>query len=521
MLSFVRNALRIVWQSSGFSMNERNGPDRFGKGFTLAVIGLLIAVEIIIFMPNLGHGFITDDFHWLSSLVEDGKVNYIKPFKETTGFFRPLVAISFGIQYRLFGLDAGAFGMFNLLIHVLNTIIIYLLLAGYAKTRPYALLATLLFALNAKADQHAVGWISGRTSLLFTFFLLLSLIFYWKRGRNRYLCLFLTGLFYLASLLSKETAVVVPIFFFCLGFSKYSRTGHTPVSWGRVKAGLAASWIFYLPLALYFILRAGSDAMTPLNAPAHYTFNLSPRWLVENIFEYMIRAGLLDIYIILLMVVCLILAGKKRMIAGAEYLDKPVFFLGFGWFLVFLLPVLAVPNRSNMYAYSPQIGLHVATAAAVFYLWRRFHPEIKTKRIILCLTICILSVSWLAYLYGRARGISRRGECSALFTRQVVMAVAQIRPWSHVIVIDRDCRDEWSPTSVVSFGFASLLNLYSPGKHLGGEIISSRHRAEGMSASPDTWYFVWHNGHLKRLPGRGPRAVITTSRRRGKEGKIK
>jgi len=96
---------------------------------------------------------------------------YYRPFTKTTGFFRPLVSLTFGLQYQLHGLHPKPFGLFNLLLHLLNIILVYFLLTCRKETKQYALGATILFALNAKAAGMAVGWISGRTTLLVSFFL--------------------------------------------------------------------------------------------------------------------------------------------------------------------------------------------------------------------------------------------------------------------------------------------------------------------------------------------------------------
>jgi len=50
-------------------------------------------------------------------------------FIETTGFYRPLVGVSFGIQYLMSGLNPGPYGMFNLLLHLLNIVLVTTILS--------------------------------------------------------------------------------------------------------------------------------------------------------------------------------------------------------------------------------------------------------------------------------------------------------------------------------------------------------------------------------------------------------
>ena len=188
------------------------------KNSPILVILLLIVLQILIYFPNVGEGFIRDDFTWLENTVPDGKVNYLRPFAKTTGFFRPMVNLTFGLQFQLHGLHPKPFGLFNLLLHSLNIVLVYFLLTCWKESRPYALGATILFSFNAKAAGMAVGWISGRTTLLVSFFLLLSLYSFFHLPKRNPMRFVLTAVFYFAALLSKESAVSAPIFIFFFVF---------------------------------------------------------------------------------------------------------------------------------------------------------------------------------------------------------------------------------------------------------------------------------------------------------------
>ena len=126
------------------------------------------------YLPHVGRGFISDDFIWLRESAPCGRIDLHRLFGTTTGFFRPLVGLSFGLQFQRSGTAPRAYGLFNLLLHLLNVILAFLLLRGWARTRPLAAWGAALFALNLKAAGMAVGWISGRSELLFSFFLLLA-----------------------------------------------------------------------------------------------------------------------------------------------------------------------------------------------------------------------------------------------------------------------------------------------------------------------------------------------------------
>ena len=99
----------------------------------------------------------------------------------------------------------------------------------HKEIKPYAIWVAVLFALNAKGTNMAVGWISGRTTLLFSFFILLSLYLYLRLPSRHGLRFILTGICYFAALLSKETAIVAPLFVFFFSYiisDEHSKAKH-------------------------------------------------------------------------------------------------------------------------------------------------------------------------------------------------------------------------------------------------------------------------------------------------------
>jgi hypothetical protein len=75
----------------------------------------LAAVVLAIYLPDAGQGFIKDDFAWIASsrLGSAGDVwGYVA--RPASGFFRPIVALSFGIDGILFGLRPLGYGLTNL-----------------------------------------------------------------------------------------------------------------------------------------------------------------------------------------------------------------------------------------------------------------------------------------------------------------------------------------------------------------------------------------------------------------------
>jgi hypothetical protein len=519
---------------------------KMNKPAAIFLLSLVLILQLIIYAAHVGTGFVSDDFTWLGNVVVNGKVDYLRTFATTIGFYRPLVNITFGLQYHLHHLNPRPYGWFNLVLHLMNIILVFLLLSSVEITRPYALPAAVLFAFNIKGPTMAVGWISGRTDLLFAFFMLLSLIEYLevrrqnvqkKRSLRRIFQYFVVGITYFAALLSKETAVALPVFVFLVSFfirekENTSTNEHLPYV-KRIQNAFQCTVVFLIPLILYCFMRFNSNAFGPFNAPGNYRYNLAPMAILKNFFEYITRAGMLDIMIILWLLIIFLFTRrktkppvycqtkndgnstarraiksfsggpggrffKKAPLAVGDGIQGQVLMAGAFWFICFQLPTLFLPLRSDIYIYVPQPGLHVMALPIIFYLYKKTSSSIRKKLnqsiiflpIGIFILIYIVSLAFIAADYGAA------GKNSAVFTRQVRRSVSKIPDGNRIVIIDLEAGRKLSPSVTVTHGFYALLNLYYPHKGLWGEIISPGRTAQIDYDKSKLIFFFWGNGCL-------------------------
>ncbi len=473
-------------------------------------------LQLIIYAPHVGTGFVTDDFVWLESNMVKGKVDFLRPFTVITGFYRPLTGLSFAWQYKLHGMNPGPYGWFNLLFHLVNILMVYVLVSSLKTFGKYALPVTVLFALNAKGVPMAVGWISGRTTLLCAFFVLLSLYFYlqarnstspktWSFKRTwRYL---LVATAYAAALLSKETAIAVPVFVFLfvlLSPTTLDPKGKTGISipldgfLKKFRCAFYSILIFIPPLIVYFILRLQSNAYTPLDAPDIYRYTLEPGILLKNVWEYLTRAGMLDILILGGLVLVILFSRRNIKTGEGKKIDRPVLAAGIVWLMAFLLPLLPLPVRSDLYVYLPQVGIHFMTMTCMFYLWeknRSFFNERKKRFTVLLLLVLVLS-TWMVSLFIRASEYGKAGEVSTNFTRQLIPAVSGMKNWQRLVIIDPDSEKSSSLTRSISYGLDPLMALYYPQKNLKGEIIGVGRVSRWKDDPHNLYFFSWRDGRL-------------------------
>ncbi len=141
--------------------------------------------------------FFTKDF-WINS-----SVNF------QSGFYRPVVLLSFFFNANLWDNNPLGFHLFNIVLHGFNGILVYLLFLSLGSRSLVAFLAGFFFVLHP-IQTETVAFISDVGDILVVFFLLLSCRFYIlsANSRSRKGNVFLSVLFLLLAMLSKENAMI-------------------------------------------------------------------------------------------------------------------------------------------------------------------------------------------------------------------------------------------------------------------------------------------------------------------------
>jgi protein O-mannosyl-transferase len=127
-------------------------------------------------------------------------------------YYRPLLMSTFIADKFLWGLSESFMHLENLLLHVVNTILVFLIAVKACermdvKKLELPLLSALLFAMHP-INTEPVAWISGRTDPLASMFVLLSVLALLKGlSEDRYRYLILSNLLLLLGCMCKEVAV--------------------------------------------------------------------------------------------------------------------------------------------------------------------------------------------------------------------------------------------------------------------------------------------------------------------------
>ena len=194
---------------------QRTGPLLSGKKLNTTLCVLLAAVTIALYSPVMGHSFVVlDDREYVTTNAHIRGLGWdaIKwAFTSTEAAnWHPLTWLSHALDYQLFALNPAGHHLDSVLIHALNAVLLFLLLAWVTKRVGPSLLVAALFALHP-INVESVAWVAERKNVLSTLFFLLAIGAYaWyarKPGWRRYL---LMAALFAASLMAKPMAVTLP-----------------------------------------------------------------------------------------------------------------------------------------------------------------------------------------------------------------------------------------------------------------------------------------------------------------------
>lgn len=241
------------------------GPDwLFGSGRDARTrrLLLLILFPALVFAETLRFDFVFDD-----NIVILGDPLVAKQFSPkgifgsevrvadvALGYYRPLITLLYRMDRAQWGLNPAGYHLTNLIWHLLATFLVYRLVVRTTGRLVAAWAGAMLFAV-LPAHTEAIGWIQGRVDLVSTVLVLLALLAL-IRAREANGCAgwpwgALAGVTFLAALLAKESAAVLP-----LAWATWEVTAFGAKPWRQRLAVLACRFV---PLALagiaYWLLR--------------------------------------------------------------------------------------------------------------------------------------------------------------------------------------------------------------------------------------------------------------------------
>ncbi len=333
--------------------------------------------------------YVTDNPHVQEGLTFKGILwAFTSPY---AGHWHPMTWLSHMIDYDLYGLKPGGHHTTNLLFHIANTLLLFLLLLRMTGAAWKSGFVAALFALHP-LHVESVAWVSERKDVLSTFFLMLTIgsyTFYVEKPRlNRYL---LVALCFILSLMSKPMAVTLPLVLIVLDYWPLNRfrfpgTDGSLNSYVPAPSNRASVWgvsfrliwektpLFFVTGILSFftlLLHSTSGAISSFDKlPLSVRIENALVSYVDYIAKMIWPDPLAVLYPHPIVLPFLKVAGAALFLVMMSVLvcfarrKYPYLIVGWLWYLVTLIPVIGlvqagVQGMADRFTYVPLIGLFI------------------------------------------------------------------------------------------------------------------------------------------------------------------
>lgn len=185
---------------------------------------LLLLLFLLVLATNVsvvGGGFLWDDYSLIHANPDIRSLKNIPSFFTRDfwslggrggikGYYRPIISISYTIDFALYKLKPWGYHLTNLIFHLFTVIFLFYLVKKLEEDAFLAFFAAALFGVNPFI-RESVAWIAGRTDVIASFFFVAGLYAFVLYLENRkFLSLGFSFLLFALSCLSKEIGFVFP-----------------------------------------------------------------------------------------------------------------------------------------------------------------------------------------------------------------------------------------------------------------------------------------------------------------------
>ena len=375
-------------------------------------IFILLFFTFLVHSQSLSFGFtgFDDDFliyknlknlHDFSNIINVFTNNSFLTVK-VYGFYRPLQTLSFMFDTWIGNGNPLVYHFINLLLHCLTTFSVFILFKKLKNNILISFSIALIFSIHP-IFTHAVCWLPSRGDLLLGLFGILSFIYFIryfeeKKSSNYFLHL----IYFLLSILSKESALVLPflyIIYFILTNNNIKKIFIFFPSW----LVLMLSWFIFWKLSVKELPSSDIFGFVPfinnLRAIPEITYNFILPFQLASMPVYTMFASILGSILIL----AFIIFGFY-----SKEIDKQTYLFGLIWFIFLLIPGMFYNRNSgisdkfydylNHRAYLASIGLILSILEILKY----YLKNVNIKQISKYYSIIVLTLIIATFIYAKS-----------------------------------------------------------------------------------------------------------------------
>lgn len=322
----------------------------------------------------------------------------------------PLTIFSFNLEYQIFGSNPLPYHATNLLLHILNSVLVFWIIHHLSQKKLFvAFLTSLLFGIHP-IKVESVAWITERKDVLYGFFFLcaiLSYLYYFKNKHKKFY--FISLISFLLSGLSKPMALTLPfvlilidvflqkdrnfqciknkipffviqtvLLLWVMSTITYSDLSHstsfTDYFFTRIKQPH-----FFIGVLVFYIWKL----VWPLNLSFLYQNTMDNHyWTLKSMFVPTLWGAVL--------IICTAYFMKK---------SSKVWF-GIGFYLLTLVPVIYCLPLANRFMYIPSLGIFYILAEAFGLILFAKYQSLKFLRVILSACFILILIFFSAQSWG-------------------------------------------------------------------------------------------------------------------------
>jgi len=441
------------------------------RPWILAIV--LVVATMALYYPVSHHPFVNydDDVYVTANAHVQSGLNWdtVKWALTTYEFvnWHPLTWLSHALDYQMFQLDPGGHHETSVVLHGLNTLLLFWVLLRATGSPGPSFVVAALFALHP-INVESVAWISERKNLLSALFFLLALGAYrWYAREPRVTRYLAVAALFTLGLMSKPQVITFPFVLLLWDYWPLQRmlAGQTGASSGSVATvpAKSVSWLVLEKLPLFAIC-LGSAAITlqaehtggTLSGIYFHPFSVRLQNGILSYVRYIANAfwpsGLALYYpypsgdslalwrviaalLFLVAVTVLVVASRRR---------RPYLLVGWLWFLGILAPMIGLKQigiqaMTDHYAYLSFIGLFIMVCWGVAG-WAK-QKQISSAKLAVVTVVVLVALGMMT-------------------RRQISYWDDNVKLWSHAVAVTR--------------------NNYVAEDHLGGALLADGQLAAAL-----------------------------------------
>jgi Flp pilus assembly protein TadD len=384
------------------------------------IIPMLVIITVAVYWQALFNGFVsyddpgyvTENMYVNSGLTLD---NIRWAFTTTEeGNWHPVTWLSHMTDCQMFGLDPRGHHLISILLHIANTLLLFILLAKTTGKTWHSAAVSALFAIHP-LHVESVAWVSERKDVLSTFFFMGTLVFYVRYVDRPSLFRYLPiVLLYAVGLMAKPMLVTLPFVLLLLDHWPLNRINKHPSKAqvypaseqpeflaDKAQLSVIRLGIEKIPLILLsaitclvaYSAQKGIDALLPVK---EYPLHLRVMNAIVSYINYLCKTiwphDLAVLYPLPAQIPLGQVAGALALLVAITAAvigfsrQSPFALVGWCWFLGTLVPVIGLVQvgpqaMSDRYFYIPSIGLFIMIVWGVgewSSRWRYHHIALAT-----------------------------------------------------------------------------------------------------------------------------------------------